>query len=438
MPLESLRISSGPVVLRPFGPADEEQALAAQAELAADGFSFLFGWDPPLGRDVTLGWDGWLDWVGACHLGVQPTAPDGTALVPSTFLAVEVDGRLVGRVSVRHHLDDYLAEFGGHVGYAVRPQFRRRGYATAVLQGAVSLARDLVDGDRLLVTCDASVPSSVGVVAACGGVPDGDRLDPRDGRTKRRFFVDMSPPPGAPASSALADLRALARSGEWEGALATARAFVPDPSVPAPAVAQQLEARCVEAWCLGRLGRTTEAFELSGDTWRRASVALGETHPVALTALNHRARFASRLGMHREALADGVQVLRLRQRTLGDTHRDTLVSATNLVRFRLAEGAVVFPHDMEQLLDRWHRVDPERRELGHLAAMCLELEVRRRALVQDACSVLERYRAALGPDHPDTLRAAVRLEGLLPDDAGGLSDDLPDEVPDDLGGLPPA
>ena len=42
--------------------------------------------------------------------------PDG--LVPATFLVADVDGVLVGRTSIRHELDEFLAREGGHIGYA--------------------------------------------------------------------------------------------------------------------------------------------------------------------------------------------------------------------------------------------------------------------------------------------------------------------------------
>ena len=41
--------------------------------------------------------------------------------VPATFLVAEVNGMLVGRVSIRHELNDFLADFGGHIGYGVGP-----------------------------------------------------------------------------------------------------------------------------------------------------------------------------------------------------------------------------------------------------------------------------------------------------------------------------
>ena len=62
--------------------------------------------------------------------------------VPSTFLFAFVDERIVGRVSIRHRLTDALTHVGGHVGYVVVPEFRRRGYATVMLRLALDIARE--------------------------------------------------------------------------------------------------------------------------------------------------------------------------------------------------------------------------------------------------------------------------------------------------------
>ncbi len=45
-------------------------------------------------------------------------------LVPSTSRWVAEDGRLVGFVSLRHVLNAFLLQEGGHLGYAVRPKRR--------------------------------------------------------------------------------------------------------------------------------------------------------------------------------------------------------------------------------------------------------------------------------------------------------------------------
>ena len=93
-----------------------------------------------------------------------------------------VDDTVVGRVSLRHELTPWLLEVGGHIGYAVRPSARRRGYATAALARVLPVAADL-GIDPALVTCDEDNIGSRKAIEANGGVLE----DVRNG--KLRFWV---------------------------------------------------------------------------------------------------------------------------------------------------------------------------------------------------------------------------------------------------------
>src|SRR4030095_10550838 len=72
--------------------------------------------------------------------------------VPSTFLFAFLGARIVGRASIRHRLNASLERVGGHIGYVVVPEFRRRGHATTILRLSLQLARDRLGIDRALVT----------------------------------------------------------------------------------------------------------------------------------------------------------------------------------------------------------------------------------------------------------------------------------------------
>jgi predicted acetyltransferase len=173
--------SRSPLQIRPLTDADEEAALAAHRELAAEGFSFLLGHDP--GEP----WSGFVARLGAQQRGHG--LPEGW--VPATFLVGEADGRLVGRVSVRHVLSQWLARYGGHIGYAVRPAFRGRGYAQELLRRSLAVAAD-VGLTEVLVTCDDANRASAAVIERCGGVLV-DRIPAEDGSSLlRRYGIPTS------------------------------------------------------------------------------------------------------------------------------------------------------------------------------------------------------------------------------------------------------
>jgi predicted acetyltransferase len=111
--------------------------------------------------------------------------------VPSTFLFAFVGGRIVGRVSIRHSLNEFLAHKGGHIGYVVVPEFRRRGYATRILRLALQIAREKCGIDRFLVTCDDDNVGSIRTIEKNGGILENVVSGPDLDKPIRRYWIDL-------------------------------------------------------------------------------------------------------------------------------------------------------------------------------------------------------------------------------------------------------
>jgi predicted acetyltransferase len=113
--------------------------------------------------------------------------------VPSTFLLAFADARVVGRVSIRHELNDFLHRLGGHIGYVVVPEFRRRGYATEILRQSLDIARDRFGLTRVLLTCDDDNVGSIRTIEKNGGVLENVVSGADLPKPKRRYWIDSRP-----------------------------------------------------------------------------------------------------------------------------------------------------------------------------------------------------------------------------------------------------
>jgi predicted acetyltransferase len=114
--------------------------------------------------------------------------------VPCNTFWLLVGQRVVGALSLRHRLNDFLEHEGGHIGYCIRPPDRRKGYMTHFLRMALDKARDL-GLSRVLITCDKTNVASVGVIRMCGGVLEDERQRWSDRqRIVQRYWVDLAPP----------------------------------------------------------------------------------------------------------------------------------------------------------------------------------------------------------------------------------------------------
>jgi predicted acetyltransferase len=163
--------------LRPLTIHDEVQFMAAHEQLLSDGFTFA------LGREPEMTWQSYLDRLEANRLGVE--LAEGN--VPSTFLVADVDGKIVGRTSIRHELNEFLASEGGHIGFGVVPEERRKGYATQILRQSLEVARAL-GVERVLITCSDDNIGSAAVIVRCDGVFESAVVGSK-GKLVRRYRI---------------------------------------------------------------------------------------------------------------------------------------------------------------------------------------------------------------------------------------------------------
>jgi predicted acetyltransferase len=111
--------------------------------------------------------------------------------VPHTMFYAFVDGQIIGRLSVRHELNDYLRQRGGHFGYAVAPAFRRRGYATEIVRQGLGHCRRLGIREALVTCADSNTPSWK-IIERFGGILQDRVFDEGHGEMIRRYRLALA------------------------------------------------------------------------------------------------------------------------------------------------------------------------------------------------------------------------------------------------------
>jgi predicted acetyltransferase len=121
----------------------------------------------------------------------------GGRLVPkvpfTVFWLVDENG-FIGELSLRHHLNEWLLQSGGHIGYGVRPSRRRQGLGRLMLRLAVPEARSR-GIDRLLLTAHEPNTGSRRIIEANGGVLENIVDDMLGGGPLCRYWIDIAKRP---------------------------------------------------------------------------------------------------------------------------------------------------------------------------------------------------------------------------------------------------
>ncbi|MEV4350080.1 GNAT family N-acetyltransferase [Actinoplanes sp. NPDC049596] len=131
---------------------------------------------------------GFAAWVARLLAEEDPATEVSPDWVHCTYRWIVEDDKYLGAVALRHTLNDLLLNYGGHIGYGIRPSARRRGLAKWALGRMLDEARTL-GLDRVLVTCDPANTASARTIEANGGVLEDIRTT--SGQTVRRYWITL-------------------------------------------------------------------------------------------------------------------------------------------------------------------------------------------------------------------------------------------------------
>ncbi len=109
--------------------------------------------------------------------------------VRSTTLWLIDNNEFIGRVSIRHELNNKLLKTGGHIGYYIRRSKRGKGYGKQIL------ALGLIEAKRLgiskaLITCDDDNIASIKIIEQNGGVLENIIIQEAGKPKLRRYWIN--------------------------------------------------------------------------------------------------------------------------------------------------------------------------------------------------------------------------------------------------------
>jgi predicted acetyltransferase len=129
------------------------------------------------------------EWLSALNDNSDPATLRPNRVLASTFFAKDVKvGKIVGIIDIRQTLNDYLLEFGGHIGYSVRKSERQKGYAKEMLGLALEKCKNW-GILHVLITCDKDNPASAKTIIAHDGVLENEVI--HDGILLQRYWIDL-------------------------------------------------------------------------------------------------------------------------------------------------------------------------------------------------------------------------------------------------------
>ncbi len=108
-----------------------------------------------------------------------------------TYLLIrENDNRIVGTINVRWNLTPRMLEFGGHIGYSIRPTERRKGYNKINLYLGIMEAKK-IGLDKVMLDCAVDNIASDRTLKALGGTLERTGVDPSDGTLTNVYWFDV-------------------------------------------------------------------------------------------------------------------------------------------------------------------------------------------------------------------------------------------------------
>lgn len=112
-------------------------------------------------------YDDWLKLIQ--DNSAESTVRDKWVIATTFFIGRKEDGKIIGMIDFRHRLNEFLQNYGGHIGYGVRPSERKKGYATQMLKMVFERAKAM-GVEKVMLTCYEENETSRRTIEKCNGI----------------------------------------------------------------------------------------------------------------------------------------------------------------------------------------------------------------------------------------------------------------------------
>ena len=135
--------------------------------------------------------DNYEDWLKEIELySKKETVKEGLVPADVFFSIRKQDNKVVGIINIRRELNDFLYDFGGHIGYSILPSERRKGYAYKQLLLALKYCKS-IHINRVLITCLEENIESYKTIEKAGGVLENIVKNEKENKTLKRYWISL-------------------------------------------------------------------------------------------------------------------------------------------------------------------------------------------------------------------------------------------------------
>ena len=135
--------------------------------------------------------DNYEEWLNKIKICAQKETLPKDRVISNVFFSIrKSDNKLIGIINIREELNDYLYNYGGHIGYSILPSERRKGYAYRQLLLGLAYCKSK-QINRVLITClDYNIGSSKTIEKA-GGVLENIVRNEQENKTLKRYWISL-------------------------------------------------------------------------------------------------------------------------------------------------------------------------------------------------------------------------------------------------------